>query len=283
MPAAGVSRIVTVYHQWGFLRDWAWEPALFNGRVEWIVVNDAPGDPAPRDLSERLEALGVRVITPRRNLGRSGARNLGAQAATGVWLDFVDGDDRPLPFDAPAEVVPLELVFHPVPERRERVFRPEHGSWPTPWDSGTHTYWGFLAPEWRPCDPRPAGVLWRREAFLELGGFDGRFEPSEDLHLLACAQEAGLRAGHDARPKQAYFWHEAVDFRAQADPFGPLRFLRWRRERAEGRLRTQLTWLLGRQVLACGLKALRDSVGPEPSVRAYLRARFSGEFGRFNR
>ena len=46
--------------------------------------------------------------------------------------------------------------------------------------------------------------MWGREFFLRTGGFDGRFEGIEDVHLAFKADQLGARAARRDRPKQLY-------------------------------------------------------------------------------
>jgi len=61
---------------------------------EVVVVDDASSDGTAAWLADEAEAWGgrLRVVSPDRNLGRAGARNAGANAATGEWLLFLDDD-----------------------------------------------------------------------------------------------------------------------------------------------------------------------------------------------
>lgn len=64
---------------------------------EVVIVNDGSTDGTGaflRDLvgSARLSGVAVRVVEPGRNVGRARARNLGARAAQGRWILFLDDD-----------------------------------------------------------------------------------------------------------------------------------------------------------------------------------------------
>jgi GT2 family glycosyltransferase len=64
--------------------------------------------------------------------------------------------------------------------------------------------WGEFLPTLHPVDVRPASLLWRREFFSRLGGFDGRFESGEDFQLVLKADRLGARIARPAMPKQIY-------------------------------------------------------------------------------
>lgn len=62
---------------------------------EIIVVDDSSTDPETLDVQRRLSALDDRIecVNNTRERGPSGARNSGAERASGEWLAFLDADD----------------------------------------------------------------------------------------------------------------------------------------------------------------------------------------------
>lgn len=203
MPDVVLSRIATCYRQWSFVEKWAGCGELFSPGTEWFVVNDDPNDPPPPALAELLDQRGVRVITPIANLGRSRARNLAAEKASGLWLDFIDGDDHPLPFDIRL-IAGLEADLIAAPVRlansQETAFADAATA---PIDRGST--WDDLLPDFAPINVAPSAVLWRRVFFLGLRGYDGRFDGGEDLHLVFTAMNVGGRLARIDVPKQCYF------------------------------------------------------------------------------
>lgn len=199
-----LTRIVTCYRQWHLVSRWLDCESLFKPGVHWLMVNDAPGDLCPPRLEAEFQRRGVKLITPWFNCGRSRARNLGAEAAQTEWIEFVDGDDLPLPHD----LAVLEkshdagLVAFPVFEH--------HGNPPiaipedVPSQLPIRNTWAEFLPLLQPLDVRPAGLLWRRAFFRELGGFDARFESAEDFHLVLRAAWAGAHVARSTVPKQIY-------------------------------------------------------------------------------
>lgn len=238
------SRIVTVYGQWQFL-DWLENDALFTPDTEFIVVDDASPEPAPPAVAARLAARGVIVHRLARNSGRCVARNSGAALARGEFLDFIDGDDRPLPLRPEPTWAGANIVYF--------RFRAHGGavngqpSWllmhPLLADPAAPD--GFL-------DPRPVSVLWRRTAFLATGGFDPRYEMNEDLALAIKTLDQPRAYSREA--KQSYFEH-APDHHVQMAAAG-VRLALFRRLPANHPLRAALldaevrrlhfttTWLL---------------------------------------
>ncbi len=170
-----ISRIVTVYSQWHYL-GWLSDDALFEPTTEYIIVDDASPEAAPAALLNQLQQRGVCVHRMARNSGLSAARNAGAALARGEFLDFIDGDDVPLPLIADPSWGAAELIFFPAKlhgeaatERQNLIRLPVLHDAEAPG--------GYL-------DPRATALLWRRSAFEQCGGFDPRYEYVEDVEML---------------------------------------------------------------------------------------------------
>lgn len=196
-----ISRVVTLYNQWSYL-DWLADDRLFTPDVEFILVDDCSASPASPDMLARLDARGATLLRLPRNRGRCIARNSGAERARGEFVEFIDGDDRPLPVRADPAWAGADVVFFTF--EVHGIAQDAHASWVRhPLLKEPQAPNGFL-------DPRPAAVLWRREAFLAEQGFDARFEMAEDLELV-------LRALHRPRaycatPKQSYNEQPRTDY-----------------------------------------------------------------------
>ncbi len=78
-----VSRIVTCYGQWDFIKLWLDEDNLFVPEVEWLLMDDKPSEPPPAELLQRLKQRGIHYHKSDFNLGRSAQRNKGAALAAG--------------------------------------------------------------------------------------------------------------------------------------------------------------------------------------------------------
>ena len=256
MPPPFASRIVTCFHQWDFLRQWVDDDALFPDDIEWGVVNDAPADPPPPALAARLAGRRFRVLTAGLNLGRSRARNFGAGQATGRWLDFIDGDDRPLPLARG----PWADADHGIVNFQVRLATAGR----TLFSGAVHapvtarSQWAPLLPAYTPVDVTPAALLWRRESFLALQGFDGRFEGAEDFHLVFCAMTTGVPLFREATPKQCYFERDGPHTFLSSHIEGHRRLLEWIAAQDDGRLAAEARFWLGKELLyECGLNLRR--------------------------
>jgi len=142
--------------------------------------------------------LPVRVVDASARRGPGSARNIGAAAAEGQVLLFVDADDRVLPgwFTA---------------LREEATTRPASG--PVLFASRTEIAAGqaaAVAHRWPTRHPRHEGIIpfqrscnlgMPRSVFLSVGGFDERFRCAEDLDLSIRLRKAGheLRFAPGAR------------------------------------------------------------------------------------
>ena len=157
---------------------------------EIIVVSDGDTD-GSWQVAEEFGARVLRTATPQ---GPATARNLGAGAASGEILFFVDADVT-LPRDSMSKV---EAAFQHDPELAA-VFgsyddEPSERNFLSQYKNLSHHYIHQTANEeastfWTAC-----GAI-RREIFLEIGGFDtGYRRPSiEDIDLGYRLKKAGYR------------------------------------------------------------------------------------------
>jgi GT2 family glycosyltransferase len=146
--------------------------AALPGEPRVIVVDNASSDDTPSAVVDAFPS--VRVMQSAHNLG-GGARNIGVEAATTPYVAFADDDswwdDDALPraveiFEAsPATAaIAARVVVHP-DERDDPTCRVMASSPLRRSDVPFPLVLGFLA----------CASLVRRDLFLEVGGFDGRF------------------------------------------------------------------------------------------------------------
>lgn len=199
---AVLARHVTVYRQWSFVRRWAGDPRLREPGVQWFLHNDAPDDPCPSDLRETLTQMGVDVSEGRFNLGRSSARNALARRSSAPFIEFIDGDDIPLPIGRMAKQLKGADLFS-FPIRTYRIEGTEMKEGPVEINPGFDCPGLFT--RLSKVSPLPASLIYSRHLFNECGGFDGRFDTIEDLHLLWKFDQAGAVVSFAETPKQFYF------------------------------------------------------------------------------
>ena len=232
-PGAPVAltRIVTCFRQWNMIRHWLRNTELFAARTEWIVVNDCPADTPRPELAAELSQRQVRVLAPECNLGRSAARNWGARHAHGEWIEHIDGDDLPLPVEVSELPPPESADVLQFPARSTRVPLTEIGHWTDFQAAVAPTEnWSPLLEALRPFDVRLTATMWRLAFFSGLGGYDGRFEGFEDVHLAFKASRCGARVLRLERPKQVYCQRPERDTLGRLRIEGAGRFLRWLRQ-----------------------------------------------------
>lgn len=95
-----VSVIITCFRE-GRLLNAAVESVLnqTTKSFELIIVNDSSTDDSTNEICRKFEEKGIAVYRTERNIGPSGARNLGIMKASGDIIIPLDGDDT-LPSDA---------------------------------------------------------------------------------------------------------------------------------------------------------------------------------------
>jgi len=206
-------------------------------RLEVVVADD--GSRTPPDLAA-AGGLPIRLVRqPDRGFRAAAARNLGASAASGDVLLFLDGDTVPEPtyVDRLARLPGLSPDLLAVGRRRHADFSGWDPDRVTRWFAGGEPGPDELAePEWLrdgyagtrdllDADERSyrfvisAVCALHRELFAELGGFSEEFTEygGEDWELAHRAWIAGAVLAHQTA---AVAWHDGPDWalRAGRDP-----------------------------------------------------------------
>lgn len=170
--------------------------ALAEPADEIIVLPDEPFD-GPEGV----------IVLPTGPCGPAEKRDLGAEAATGEVLAFLDDDAYPVPdwlthardlFDDPS----VGGVGGPgvTPDSDPFTAQVSGDIYNSPLVSGPHVR-RYLPREACDVDDWPScNLLVRRDAFLEVGGFDSAYWPGEDTVLcLKITRDLGLRLVYDPR------------------------------------------------------------------------------------
>lgn len=155
-------------------------------RFEVLVVDNGSQDRTLAIAESFKDRLNLKVLQ-QAGVRISALRNLGARAASGGILAFLDADCL-----APADW--LDRIFALACENCAGVLGahyllPENSSWVgRTW----HRY--QEAPKAGEVSHVPAGdLIMRREDFLKLGGFDETIQTNEDYELCDRARKAGMR------------------------------------------------------------------------------------------
>jgi glycosyltransferase involved in cell wall biosynthesis len=147
---------------------------------ELLVVDDGSSD----GTLAALASFGsqVKVLRREERRGVSAARNLGATAATGNWLAFLDSDDLWLPDKLARQVEYLRA--HPnilICQTGETWIR--NGVRVNPPEACRKVAGDIFLPSLSRCLVSPSAVMVHRRLFENLGGFDESLPAAEDYDL----------------------------------------------------------------------------------------------------
>lgn len=157
-------------------------------RMEVIVVADGCTDGTPAALDSFVTPWRLSLLS-QTNLGPSGARNAGAQAASGEYLIFVDDDVEPLPrlvsghvarhLAAPCQ--PFVVVgYYPTELSKKKGFYPAFlGLW---WEN---LFSAMAVPghRFRFFDVFTGNLSMQRATFEKVGGFETALRCHEDYEI----------------------------------------------------------------------------------------------------
>ena len=178
-----VSVVIPAYNAAAFIHH-AVESVLAQtwSSCEILVVNDGSTD----DTVEVLETYGRRIrVINKPNGGLSSARNRGIRESKGVFVAFLDADDRWLPEKISCQIEMMEA--HPdlgFCSTRTLVETPEGkpgGEWPCPIMQRSLLATLFLQNGAIPGSG--SGVMARRKLFDEAGLFDESLHSLEDIDM----------------------------------------------------------------------------------------------------
>jgi mycofactocin system glycosyltransferase len=189
-----------------------------------IVVDDGSRDGS----GERAGRAGARVLRHDAPRGPAAARNAGLAAATTALVAFLDADCEIAPgwrrglaglFAADPDLALLAPRVRSAPGDSALARYEEAGS---PLDLGPHA--SLVGPERRVAYLPAAALLARREALLELGGFDLALRYGEDVDLVWRLLAAGHRVRyvpsrevrHRPRPSVADFARQRAGYGGSA-------------------------------------------------------------------
>ena len=205
--------------------------------TEIVVVDNGSADDSRLIAEQASGRIPVRVIAATERAGAAYARNVGARAAEGSKLLFVDADDEVAPGYVAAIASALDehqFVTSKVDSQtlNDEWIRACHGS---PWQAdGISIFFDFL-----PGTGVNVGVS--RESFHKMGGFPEEFEPSEDIAFSWAMQLEGIGLHFVPHAVYRYRYRDSIAglFR-QSRQWGRSNVLLYQRFRESGMPRRQL-------------------------------------------
>jgi glycosyltransferase involved in cell wall biosynthesis len=219
-----VSVITTSYNTGAFLRETI-ESVLAQTHVpvELIVVDDGSTD----DTWEIVRSFGPRVTGIRQaNAGQSRARGRGVSAASGRYLLFLDADDLLSPEMLSSGVELLRSSPRAIAASKWRRLAKRGQTWvpvsaevplPQPDDDPLDAW---LRGSWFPI----CSLLWPREIYDSIGGWDDTLTCNEDGDLVFRALAGGVRLSLTEAGEVFYRTHGDAFMSISADVVSEHRF-----------------------------------------------------------
>ena len=149
-----------------------------------IVVDDGSDDDTlkvAKSFTEHIQGIEL-IILSQKNLGAGAARNRAINVATGDWLAFLDADDEWLPKKLS---ISMDAIFKHnlilVSHNYFRINKKNKKSifCSTRFEAATNPYRGL----YRKGFIATSSVVVRRDAILNVGGFDETLETAQDFDL----------------------------------------------------------------------------------------------------
>ncbi|HJQ16922.1 MAG TPA: glycosyltransferase [Allosphingosinicella sp.] len=175
-----VSVVIPAYNAAAYIGDAIQSVLNQSENVEIIVVDDGSTDGTAREAARFGDA--IHLVRFGRNQGIPDALNAGLEQARGAIIGFLDADDIWPPKRLHVGLELMSRGIAPICWGRTQILFIDRagGGWST-------------SPEWPPRHyPSLGAILFRKDVFARVGGFDPQLRHALDIDLLARIMEAGI-------------------------------------------------------------------------------------------
>lgn len=174
-----------------------------------VVVDDASPEPVEPFLADRDYRIDIEVVRHEENRGASAARNTGVKTADTEYVAFLDSDD----YWDEGKLAAQLAVFEADPDLGlvycdQHVVEPDGAVEPSGKALPNGDVWPALLDGW--TAPNTSTLVFNRETFLDLGGFDASLRSCQDHDLWMRLAREGVRVGVVSEPL-SYFTRDADD------------------------------------------------------------------------
>lgn len=175
-----------------------------------VVVDDASPKPVEPFVTDRYDdaALAVEVIRHEENRGAAAARNTGVKAAQTEYVAFLDSDDYWDEAKLDAQISAIEAEDVGLVYCDQRVVEPDGTVRSSEKELPDGDVWPALLNGW--TAPNTSTLVFDRDTFCNLGGFDTDLDSCQDHDLWMRLAHAGVGVGVVNEPL-SYFARDAAD------------------------------------------------------------------------
>ena len=176
--------------------------------VQIVVVDDASPEPIEPFISKQYDTHSITVIRHSDNRGAAAARNTGVEEVDADYVAFLDSDDYWEQSKLASQLTlfkqrDVDLVYCD-----QYVVEPDGAIQPSKKNLPEGDVWPALLDGW--TAPNTSTLVFDRDCFCELGGFDTSLDSCQDHDLWMRLAREGASVGVVDEPL-SYFTRDATD------------------------------------------------------------------------
>lgn len=173
-----------------------------------VVVDDASPEPVEPFISDQYDDHNITVVRHSNNRGAAAARNTGVEAVDAEYVAFLDSDDYWEQTKLASQLALFEERDVGLVYCDQYVVEPDGAIRSSKKDLPEGDVWPALLDGW--TAPNTSTLVFDRDCFSELGGFDTSLDSCQDHDLWMRLARQGVSVGVVNEPL-SYFTRDADD------------------------------------------------------------------------